>query len=185
MKTLNSVMALLMTVLFSGACSTDSPEKSEDVNNYNSSDAVAHWGSDMMDSQSTSYQSLYLKLTKREGRNEDGGLNSELRVWLEGSSQSPESIENNMQVNYCLVEQCSYSDLSLESCVAETRSSGPGVECLVYLPLSRAELGQTGSAMELKVNYCDEVCTESKLEFSSSDEIVIEDNRYSGPDFVK
>ncbi|NRA46974.1 MAG: hypothetical protein HRU09_18660 [Oligoflexales bacterium] len=126
MKRHNKILALFIGVLFV-ACSTEQPEPSQSDNGYQSSDAVAHWGSEMMDNQDTSYQSLYLKLTKREGVDGSGDQSSESRVWLEGSSQSPESIENSLQANYCLSDQCDYPDLSLESCVAETRSSGAGV----------------------------------------------------------
>ncbi|MFK7826921.1 MAG: hypothetical protein AB8G05_22450 [Oligoflexales bacterium] len=186
MKKHNNVLGLFFTLVLSIACSTEKPESNLNKSDFHSSDAIARWGSDMMDNQSTSYQSLYLKLTKQDVPSENGESNPELRVWLEGSTQSPETITNVLQANYCLVDQCDYSDLNLESCVAESRSFGAGVECLIYLPLTRTELAQTGSAMLLKVNYCDEVCTEAKLQYSSTDDDAVSvDNRYSGADFVK
>jgi len=186
MKRRNSIIGLIALML-TLACSTEKSDSiDEQGNDFRSSDATAHWGSDMMDNQATTYQNLYLQLTKRELKNQSGEASSELRIWLEGSTQTSEAIASNIQANYCLLEQCNYASLSIESCTAQTRSSGPGVECLVYLPLTLEELALTGSAMELKVNYCDEVCTETKLQYSSGDkETVVEDNRYSGPEFTK
>lgn len=185
MKKYNWTILVFFGIFLSSACSTDSPEMSDKPGGYRSADAIAHWGSEMMDDQGTSYQNLYLQLTKLEGTNQDGELVSQLNVWLEGSTQSAEAVANGLQLHYCLTEDCDFSDLSIEACKVEQRSSTSGIACLAYLPLSLDELEQTGSSMLLKANYCDEVCTESKLEYTSSDETLTKDNKYSGPGFVK